>query len=84
MTARTDALMASAANSGRQPDTDLMDLKQQLQYLRNELKSQTQVKQKLTDILLNLLIVYLNSHLPTEFKIRVSNRDNSEIFFISQ
>ena len=44
MSSRVDSLAATQDNPGRQPDTDLQDLKQQLQYLRNELKSQSQVK----------------------------------------
>ena len=44
MSSRVDSLAAAQDNPGRQPDTDLQDLKQQLQYLRNELKSQSQVK----------------------------------------
>ena len=43
MSSRVDALTASETNAGRQPDSDLQQLRQQLQFLKNELNSQTQV-----------------------------------------
>ena len=39
MTSRVDALSA-LQQAGRQPDADLQNLRQQLQFLKNELNSQ--------------------------------------------
>ena len=39
MSSRVDAL-AAIQHAGRQPDTDLQDLRKQLQFLKNELNSQ--------------------------------------------
>ena len=40
MSTRAEALANLESNAGRQTDPTLSDIRQQLQYLRNELKSQ--------------------------------------------
>ncbi|XP_052793086.1 pericentriolar material 1 protein-like isoform X3 [Mya arenaria] len=46
MTSTVDALTSADNNTGRPSDPDLFDIRQQLQYLRNELKTQDQNHQQ--------------------------------------
>ncbi|KAH3829831.1 hypothetical protein DPMN_103060 [Dreissena polymorpha] len=43
MAGHVDALSLGESNAGRPTDPDLMDIRQQLQYLRNELSTQVRI-----------------------------------------
>lgn len=54
MAGHVDVLSQGESNAGRPTDPDLMDIRQQLQYLRNELSTQVRIMS------LYVLLVQLN------------------------